>query len=340
MEWLNKLLSRQDTRPDQLTHKTPHALPIHAPHLELLSKFIHALSPEEIAKPYWSEVLGEPVDTSIQSFREYGFLVDAPAEFKLEHNFRILELKALLKQRGLTTVGNKDALIQRLLDRDSDGMQIATAHVPILVCSPYAIAVINVYDHDKESRKKVAHASAFNALKEDRITDAVHSIIELERTLVFARGIGIDWKDAWASHQIEAQVRSIMECSPAILKGIPDEEFSILRAIAAMQILTGENDTKAWLPAGLNGHPILSSEIAVRMIIFAGSHRMRLEQMRNSGIKEVAIDHLDDDSCEACQSLGETKFVLAAAPELPHPGCTSGLGCRCGYRPILSGDRS
>lgn len=43
----------------------------------------------------------------------------------------------------------------------------------------------------------------------------------------------------------------------------------------------------------------------------------------------------DESTCETCrQSLGK-QFLVARVPELPHRGCTSPLGCRCRYEPVL-----
>lgn len=337
MGWISKLLGRQETGREE-PKQVLLSLPTRAPHLELLSKFLHAAAPEEVALPYWAGALGEPVGTVVHRFRQAGFLVDASVVDKLEGGFRAPELKALLKQRGLKVSGKKDILIQRLMEDDAPGMQIATSHLSLWICSPEAEVVARAYKDGKDARETTAHTKAFNALKEGRITDAVQSIIEFERTQVFARGVGIDWHSAAAPKQMEAQAKSIMKCSPSILKDVPGDELPMFRAIAAMQALTGESRSKAWLPEGLKGHPSLDLETTVRMIVFAGSHQERLKQMRSSGIKEVTIDHLGTDSCEACQSFGEQKYALADAPELPHPACTNERGCRCGYRPMMPWD--
>jgi hypothetical protein len=43
----------------------------------------------------------------------------------------------------------------------------------------------------------------------------------------------------------------------------------------------------------------------------------------------------DAYTCTTCRESAGKQFLVARVPELPHRGCTSPLGCRCRYEPVL-----
>ena len=344
MGWLDRLFKTQppapaaqsaSSSPDPIRPAPGTALPTQPAQLALLAKFLRGADPAEVAHPGWDNALGEPAISVIQRFQRSGWLVDAPPASKLDYAFKVPELKAQLKARSLPVSGKKDLLISRLLEADPQGIAQLVGGVPVWICSPEATILATDFKEDRQEREDLAHATAFQALTEGRAGDAAQAIIAFERTEVLPRGMGIDWHSEGAAAHMKGQANAILKVSPGILSGVPPEEMPQLRAIAAMQALTGESRSKRWLHEGLRGHPTLDIETAVRMLLFAGTHIQRLAQMRQAGIKEVKVMHLGEYSCEACQQFGDQIFSVDKAPELPHPGCTHEMGCRCGYEPML-----
>ncbi len=50
-------------------------------------------------------------------------------------------------------------------------------------------------------------------------------------------------------------------------------------------------------------------------------------------IEVVAMD--DEHTCEICRATHGQEYLVVRVPELPHRTCTSSLGCRCRYEPVL-----
>lgn len=127
--------------------------------------------------------------------------------------------------------------------------------------------------------------------------------------------------------------------TPAILWPVSPDAMPILRRLAAMSFLWGEDGpAERAIPDGFWTGIHLDPLTAARMLLFAAYHRVRLENWRMldmPGRRQYRVDAIDDpDNCAACRALAARPPVLRLEdiPELPHPGCTSPRGCRCGPR--------
>jgi hypothetical protein len=58
----------------------------------------------------------------------------------------------------------------------------------------------------------------------------------------------------------------------------------------------------------------------------------RMQQNPRVAMIQVSVA---GDACPSCQSLQGT-YSKEKPPQLPHPGCSHGTGCRCFYEPILT----
>lgn len=326
-----------ETSGDAITHApSPSATPPHNPALlSFLGKFLHGANPQKVAHPGWDHALGKPARQVVDHLQRAGWLIEAPLHVKLGCGHTVAGLKPELKARGLAVSGKKDQLIHRLLIADPQGAALLASAHPIWCCSEPAAAAARAYEEDRAQRQETAQRNALTALFDNRVPDAVRAIVAFECTEVMPRGLGFDWTLESTAKHLEEQVHTILSLTPKILEDIDPRELPSMRALAAMLALTGQNHSKQWLTNKLKGHPHLELEVAVRMLLFAGTHARELRQYARSGIKNLRVRHMGEFSCQACSSFGARVYSVTAAPELPHPKCTHEMGCRCGYEPIV-----
>jgi hypothetical protein len=53
-------------------------------------------------------------------------------------------------------------------------------------------------------------------------------------------------------------------------------------------------------------------------------------------VRRIELTGPDDEhTCEHCRSEHGKEYLVVRVPELPHRTCTSPVGCRCRYEPVL-----
>lgn len=83
----------------------------------------------------WRAILGKSPEDMIRLFLEKSIIERASVAERLNEKYKINELRALLKEKGMTQSGNKDELINRLLGCDLEGMEKLTAKLELYKCS-------------------------------------------------------------------------------------------------------------------------------------------------------------------------------------------------------------
>jgi hypothetical protein len=145
----------------------------------------------------------------------------------------------------------------------------------------------------------------------------------------------------FAGHSEETQVahlQAIYGHVPGILRGIAPEALETLRTAAALTYLFGAGKPlRRWLPRDFATGTRFTGDVASRMMRFYASHRAQLDEWAQAPVsapyrmvakvRALGAGH----SCPACLAIRGRMYSLAAAPELPHPECTSPNGCRCMY---------
>lgn len=123
----------------------------------------------------------------------------------------------------------------------------------------------------------------------------------------------------------------IHQLRPGILSGVPEQNWATIRRLAALSALWGSDRLAAQgIPGGYSTEIHLEPLAAARMLLFAASDRLRrLGMQRLPGQFAVSVVG-DGNTCETCAMLASLPAMsLEDVPELPHPGCTSPIGCRC-----------
>lgn len=297
-------------------------------HLLLLSKYRYGARFDYGDQPYWEPKLEEPAITALRRFVETGLLVPAPLEAKMDQAFKVTDLKPLLKALGLPVSGKKDALISRLIAADESGMAAKVADLDIVQCSPEGKILADAYLAQAEEDRQHAERKCLALLKERKFEQACHTVYRYEARQIFSRGLGIDWRNHEPTQDM-ARLIIMFATQPKILAGLAEADWEPLRLAAAMAHLWGSGQARQWLEPGFTGVSHLDAEAATRMVQFHASHVFNLNRYRAMGIKRVTVLGCGSDSCPTCQALGDKTLPIEQAPELPHPGCTHPIGCRC-----------
>ena len=105
-------------------------------HLIFLKEFRKPRKIDEVpAQADWKPMLGEEPEVAIQRFLDSGVLVSVGLSERVSCKFKVRELKEMLKNYGLAVSGNKQTLIQRLIETHAEDMERAVVDLTVLKCS-------------------------------------------------------------------------------------------------------------------------------------------------------------------------------------------------------------
>lgn len=299
-------------------------------HLLLLSKFRHNDSPTKYRDAgYWEAALNEKPENAVQRFIQEAMLEPADLLGVLDYRYKATDLKSMLKGKGLKVSGRKDELIRRLIENDAQGMSDTTKGLAVYRCTAEGMKLVESYREREQARREAAEQQVLSLLSGGEYKEAVRAVAGFEATQVFARGIGIDWKNYDGASDVES-LKLIFTMTPAILKGIDESQLIHLRRGAAMMHLWGAGTAKQWLPLGFETGTRLYGDAACRMLVFHASHIRNMKAFRETGVRTVEVSGAGDDGCcPACQKINGRVYRLDNVPDLPYAKCTSEDGCRC-----------
>jgi hypothetical protein len=265
----------------------------------------------------WKVALGEDAAEALRRFVGAGLLVPCSLPVKLASKFSSVQLKGMLKQRGLKLSGRKDEMIERLCEGDRVKMERAVADLYLLTCSDAGRQLADEF----VGRRDKMHLAAFAALRDRNIVLACQVVCD------FQDALGFPEIPMFPSKPYLPDVRSVFAVKPGILAGVNEEALEHLRLAAGMAFL-GLGDH--WLPENLETGIRLSGPAAVSMIIGAVQNWRNVESWRNSGlVRTVRIVCSAGGPCETCASLADRVWPIGELPEIPNAHCTSPYGCRC-----------
>jgi hypothetical protein len=295
-------------------------------HLLLLTRFLSPTDPEQLRSRQWAPILGESVESAVRRFVTRGLIAKASTAKKLEHSLNAGELRTALKQAGLRHDGPKADLATRLADERPDEATARVAGIIVWSCTARGRALAaEAVSRDREERK-IAEDAVLEALLSRDFKTAADAVVQFERNQVFPRGLNVTW-DAAECDRLTAEVEEVYRVNPKILRGVSDDVLESLRPRAAMMLLWGESRLRQTPETGSR----FSGDVAARMLIFAVLARRNLDQMRASGIARGIEILSAEDSCDQCKRLSNRQYPFRRVPELPYPGCTHAVGCRCCY---------
>lgn len=302
--------------------------------LKFLSGFLKGGQFKADGRSYWSDVLGESPAKTVQCLIDAELLAPAPLVAKLESTFKVTEIKALLRERGLPVSGKKADAIARLVELDTSGMEAKVAKVSAYICTESGRELADAYLKREDEHRRRAREQTFELVCAGSLRQAWSAVAEYERTQVFVRGLGVNWSQRPSEEDL-SRLKAILEARPTILKNVAESDWLSFQRAAAMMELFGERSGRAWLPEGFIGASNLDIETAIRMVLFAGDHHAKIQQFRRTGCSRVEVSGSGDASCPVCKKMGGNKHQISQVPELPHPDCTHEMGCRCLILPVF-----
>lgn len=218
----------------------------HPAHLALLAKFRHGGDPAQVGQDFWSAVLQEPVGIALGRFRHRGWLIDAAWEDIFASRHKVDDLKRMLQSHGPHVSGKKAELVERLIDADPAGVHLLVADATVWILSADAEQAVDGHLFAEKSAEAYALDGALSALRHGRVREAVDIIVGHERTRLFPRGLGIDWRGDGIQKRMLRRAQAILRSTPSIPRDLPRHELEQLRPIAALLDISGESVAKSW----------------------------------------------------------------------------------------------
>lgn len=290
-------------------------------HLSLLSAFSKR-RPAEPAQPghwvdRWRKALGESEEQAMRRFVGAGLLTRCSLSERLDWKVRYVELKQMLKERGLKLSGNKAQLIERLCQADPKGMETTVEGVNLLRCSEAGQGLASAFVASREHMRN----ATLDAMCEGALDSAVRIVCDFHDALGFPEDPFFPTKPNLSDLRRAFSVRT------AILEGVSDETLEKLRLAAGMAFLGLGTD---WLPDNFETGMRFTGDTAVGMIISRVQNERNMQSWHETGlVKTIKVLCSHDDSCEACSALSNRVWQIESLPEIPYVYCTSEQGCRC-----------
>jgi hypothetical protein len=156
-------------------------------HRFFLSNFTEprALSDSVFSSSNWPLMLGETPEQALEQFLKADMLMHANIHQKLAHCFTVNELKKMLRAKGLSILGNKDELIERLILNDKDNIQVQTNNVAVFICSDkgrkfidnYAVNTTKIQTDERNEKRNKKVLSWWEAIVLGVIGNAVYDAL-------------------------------------------------------------------------------------------------------------------------------------------------------------------
>lgn len=183
-------------------------------HLLFLSKFRTPRAVDDFSKSdTWRAVLKEAPKKAIKRFLDEGMLEQASLAGLLNYKYKVSELKAMLKRRGLRVSGRKAELIERLVQADPQGMRKAVRGLSVLQCSEQGRMIAEQYLAEEKEKRARVEEQTLQALRQRKFKEASRTVAAFEAQQVFPRGMNADWKHHNPAHDV-AMLRLCSRASP------------------------------------------------------------------------------------------------------------------------------
>jgi hypothetical protein len=343
MIWLSRWLGRKpESSPPPSLPSAP-AIPADwassPPHLAVLQRFLSFRDARTGVPEHWVPMFGTDPRNVVEALLELHLLEPASLAETIEFCHTGVELKRLIKERGLKVSGKKAEQSQRLIEADPEGMRRLAAEHRIVRCSPGANEAVQSWLDHQAQALETATDELIVALRNREFKAAIH-IADAWREKRFQ----VPVHPAQEAMTIPAQPRSlegrvkevaeIFTLRPKILKGLDAEQWEGLHLDYSVWQLLGQSADEKCMP-GFTGLGAMDAATVLRMLGFYANHQREIAQWRPLGVKTARIACCHSGSCNACEALDGKTYALAKLPELPYEACTCGLGCRCFYSPDL-----
>lgn len=210
--------------------------------------------------------------------------------------------------------------------------------------TPEGQAVVARYRERQAREKEEAMAAVRRALEEKDTSEA----LAIRRRYEARQPLGsADWTGPEPQLNHSALTRRILFLDHRLLDGLSPETAQWLKLYAAEQHLWGTT----WRLSPDQIPPQVAQELvtpalpdpveaaywrAHGLFLYVENHDTWQRCKGGDHVRRLAIVSRDDEhTCEHCRQYHGQQFLVDRVPELPHRECTSPLGCRCVYEPVL-----
>lgn len=286
----------------------------------------------------WPDKLKRPVLDEVAALKSSGLLkvaIFTPAE-ALE-SLSGAQLQKLAKDGSIPYSGKKSVVAARIIEKLPKVTKQVTDEANAsgkYVCTDEGMQIAEAYLAAVAAEKDSIQKQMMDALKNGKYLEAVRLHHKFDSEQVFQQGmftsLGASEGQAPIVKETDrdvAIVRNVFECKAGIISAVPDEAMPTIRIAAAMTYLWGTGRSDPWIPEGFTVEHRLDLPTTIRMQYFHAVHAYNIADLKRFATRGEILS--TEGSCEYCRAFAKRKIPLAQFPELPHPGCTSDLGCRC-----------
>ncbi|MBE2237966.1 MAG: hypothetical protein IAE81_09270 [Caldilineaceae bacterium] len=203
--------------------------------------------------------------------------------------------------------------------------------------------LVDAYLHRTEQAKRAARQGVHEALAQMMTSEALTIRRQYENRTPLGKA---DWTGPEPPMNHSAVTRRIFFLDHWLLDGLSSDTVAWLKLYAAEEHLWGAT----WRVTADQIPPSVAQELArpdmdISEAVYWRAHAIALYVNNQETWQRVkGGDHVrrleivgpdDAHTCEQCRQHAGKQYLVARVPELPHRGCTSPLGCRCRYEPVL-----
>lgn len=298
------------------------------PHLAytMLHRFRYPRRLEEGCSPFWEQVLGRSARAFRDAFVAEGLLRPATDVENLAATHSVPQLKALALARGLPVSGRKDALAARIL--------AAAEAPPAMPERWYTLTDAGRSRYEREAGERgAAHEAARGEVERLVRAGDLQAALRRVRAHVDATSVEALLPPSPLAVPIPDSDRLddaswVLGNVPALLQRLPADMMARCREATVLELLG--------FPGALDGLSRKSAtaygewEACKMWGMAASSLRERHRHLRMFGGGTGELLSFDDaHRCPACKAASGRRMPIGTLPPLPHPGCTSPMGCRC-----------
>lgn len=305
-------------------------------HLLFLTNFLKGVDTRYSEKKlsFWRDALDEPTEVAIKRWLKQGVIVKSQPNVTLERMYNAKELKSFCKDHSLPVTGTKAVLIKRLLECNSNKIQLIVLNSQVYSCSSEFADIANAYLLKAKQDKLDTERLSYQYLLKNNLTEAANTMVQYEQRQVFPRGIGVKWDKHEIAQDVE-ELELILHKTPGILADMSIEDIDSIRVPAGMTRLFGTNTAKKWLPGEVTTGIHLSPDEACRMLVFYARNIVKINQAMKFGATHLQFNCGSQNLCEACKRIDGNSFPINLAPEIPLKNCKCVHGCSVITNPIF-----
>lgn len=305
----------------------------HTAHLDslLLERFLKPRLLQKAA-PGWPDELADPI---VQRLINRGELAVASLDTQIQVTYRVKDLKAMLKERGLLVSGTKPVLVQRLI---ASGFGLGE-DLPskVYVCTSSGRAKVEEWSGRRTAALENAVSEAIELLREGRIRQSIRLADEVQKQWPTIQDVAVRFNPLAISSdpmRQERLIEIILSAQPGILSDLGAADLDRLRmAVSLWQIgLTVPGIECAM--KGYVGSEKLTRGRPLYLLLYYATNIANIERIQSLGLHAADLNF--DGPCRECAKLDGKRYALENLPELPNPRCVDD-GCNFYLKSVIPG---